>query len=188
MSTEKATGVDPCKVITGKVRFSYVHVFKPKENEDGKLKYQVCLLIPKDDAETLDKVRAAIEAAKQKGKHKKFEGKVPTNLKQPLSDGDDKEDAPEYENCFYLNCNSEPDKKPGVVDAKRNPITDPEKLWSGDYGRASISFFPYNYQGKKGIGCGLNNLQKLEDGERLGGSRASAEDDFSDGTDGDDFM
>jgi hypothetical protein len=183
MSNEKTTPtVDPRKVITGKVLFSYLYAFEPKETDDGKKKYQVSLVISKDDTETLDKIRAAIEAAKLKGKEKQFGGKIPANLKLPLCDGDtDREDLPEYANSFFVNANS--DKKPGIVDARRLPITDPEQLYSGCLGRASITFFPFNYEGKKGIGVALNNLQKLEDGERLGGSRASAEDDFSEGDD-----
>jgi len=191
MSTEKTAQVDPCKVITGRVRFSFVNVFEPKENEDGKKQYQVSIIIdPEDDdaAETLRKVNAAIEAAKQKGKSKKFEGKIPAKLKLPLGKGsEDRPDNPEYAGKFFLNANAPADKpRPGVVDAKRLPITDPELLYSGCYGRASISFYPFNFEGKKGIGCGLNNIQKLEDGERLAGSRASAEDDFNDGVGGDD--
>ncbi|MDM0258255.1 DUF2815 family protein, partial [Clostridioides difficile] len=54
------------------------------------------------------------------------------------------------------------------------------EVYSGCYGRVSINFFPYNSAGNKGIGCGLQNVQKLADGEVLGGARASAEADFSD--------
>ena len=82
---------------------------------------------------------------------------------------------------YFLNANST--QKPGIVDRDLNEILDPDEVYSGCWGRASINFFPYNSNGNKGVGVGLNNIQKLKDGERLGGARASAEDDFG----GDDF-
>ena len=63
---------------------------------------------------------------------------------------------------------------PGIVDADRNPILTRSEVYSGVYGRASISFYAFNSSGNKGIACGLNNLQKIRDGEPLGG-KASAE-------------
>ena len=70
-------------------------------------------------------------------------------------------------------------QQPGIVDRKLNHIIDPREFYSGCYGIATIRFFPYNKNGNKGIGCGLGNLLKLEDGEPLGG-RTRAEDDFAD--------
>ena len=64
------------KVITGTIRFSYLNVFKPKAiNEGQEPKYSVCLLIPKDDKATLNKIRKAIEAEKKAGAAEKWKGK-----------------------------------------------------------------------------------------------------------------
>ncbi len=52
------------------------------------------------------------------------------------------------------------------------------EVYSGVYGRASINFYAFNSNGNKGIACGLNNLQKIRDGEPLGG-KSRAEDDFA---------
>ena len=73
------------------------------------------------------------------------------------------------------------------MDADCQPILDTSELYSGIYGRASINFYAFNTNGNKGIACGLNNLQKLRDGEPLGG-KSRAEDDFSDDDDDDDFL
>ena len=67
-----------------------------------------------------------------------------------------------------------------IVDKDLNEILDPDEVYSGCWGRASINFFPFNTSGNKGIGVGLNNIQKLKDDERLGAARASAESDFGD--------
>lgn len=169
------------KVVTGKVRFSYVNIFKARSFQQGQEeKYSICLLIDKKDKATLNKIKTAIEAAKEQGKADKWGGKIPANLKMPLRDGDAEraEEAPEYEGMFFLNANS--NQKPGIVDADLNEILDPTEVYSGCYGRASINFFPFNSNGNKGIAVGLNNIQKLEDGEPLGGVRASAEEDFAD--------
>lgn len=164
------------KVVTGKVRFSYVHAFTPfAVNADQDPKHSVCLLIPKSDKETLRKIKAAIEAVKATGAAK-WGGKVPPNLKLPLRDGDvDRPDQEEYKGMYFLNASSK--QAPGVVDKQLNPILDESEFYSGCYGRASINFFAYNTAGNRGIGCGLNNLQKLEDGDYLGG-RTRPEDDF----------
>ena len=91
---------------------------------------------------------------------------------------------PVYEGCMFINANSS--VAPGIVDANRQPVLEHSEVYSGVYGRASITLFAFNSGGSRGIACGLNNLQKLRDGEPLG-SRVSAEDDFDTG-DEDDFL
>ena len=172
----KTTTNQTTKVITGKVRLSYAHLFKPVAlSEDQDPKYSVCLLIPKSDKATLKKINAAIEAAKQAGASL-WGGKVPNNLKTPLRDGDDERpDQPEYENCYFINASSK--TAPGVVDKDVQPILDSTEIYSGCYARASVNFYPFSKAGNKGIACGLNNVQKIADGDYLGG-RSRAEDDF----------
>lgn len=167
------------KVVTGKVRFSYVNIFQPRAvNEGQDPKYSLCILIPKTDRATLDKIRKAIEAAKVAG-IPLWGGKVPPNLKMPLRDGDtERPDDPAFAGHFFINANSL--SKPGIVDANVQPILDSSEVYSGCYGRVSVNFYAYNNSGNRGIACGLNNVQKLEDGEHLGG-RSSPEDDFNDG-------
>lgn len=175
------SNTNPMKVITGKVRFSYVNIFNARAFQQGQdAKYSICLLIDKKDKTTLSKIKAAIEAAIQDGISSKWGGKRPANLKLPLRDGDAEraEEAPEYAGCYFLNANSV--QKPGVVDKDLNEILDPTEVYSGCYGRASVTFYPFNSNGNKGIAVGLNNVQKLEDGEPLGAARASAEEDFAD--------
>lgn len=165
------------KVVTGKVRFSYLNVFEPKAMAEGQTpKYSVSLLIPKSDKKTLSAVKKAIEAAKQAGISTKFGGKIPPNLKTPLRDGDiDRPDDEVYAGHYFINANSV--NQPGLVDAQVNPIMDSTELYSGCYGRASVNFYAYNTNGNRGIACGLNNLQKISDGPTLGGA-SRAEDDF----------
>lgn len=176
------------KVITGKVRFSYANVFEPTAMQDGQTpKYNVSIIISKSDTKTVEAIKKAIEAAKEAGKSKIADknGKIPVNLKTPLRDGDEERpDDPAYENSYFINANSE--RKPGIVDRDLNPIMSRDDFYSGCYGRASISFYAFNVN-SKGIACGLNNLQKLEDGERLAGG-SSAEEDFGGDNAVDDLM
>ncbi len=166
------------KVITGKVRMSYANVFEPKSINGGDAKFSVSLIIPKSDKSTLEKINAAIELAKEEGLTK-LGGKIPANLKTPLRDGDiDRPDDEAYADSYFINANST--TRPGIVDENLQSIIDTTEFYSGCYGRASIVFYAYNANGNKGIACGLQNLQKLEDAESLGG-KAKAEDDF--GTD-----
>lgn len=182
--------VQPTKVITGKVRFSYAHVFKPEAIEEGaEAKYSCALLIPKTDKVTLRKIKDAVDTAKIAGTAS-WGGKIPANLKLPLRDGDEERpDDEAYAGMYFLNATSS--TKPGVVDANLDPIITEGDFYSGCYGRASIKFFPFNKAGNKGVAVGLNNLQKMADGENLG-STSSPEDDFGDGTsildDAEDFL
>lgn len=163
------------KVITGMVRFSYAHVFEPVAAQEGAApKYGVSIIIPKSDTKTIKKIEDAIEAAKQAG-IATFGGKIPKKIKLPLRDGDEEKDDEVYLGNMFLNANS--NGKPGIVDANLDPIIDREEFYSGCYGRASLNFYAFNVSGNMGIAVGLNNLQKLKDGERLSGG-SSAEDDF----------
>ena len=181
---------NPTKVITGpKTRWSYANVWDAKSINGGAPKYSVSLIIPKSDVKTVAKINAAIEAAYTEGESKlKGNGRsVPalSAIKTPLRDGDvERPDDPAYANSYFINANSA--TAPGIVDADRNPILERSEVYSGVYGRASISLYAFNSNGNKGIACGLNNLQKIADGEPLGG-RARAEDDFATDDD-DDFL
>lgn len=184
-----SNNTQPTKVITGKVRFSYVNIFKSRSFQPGQdEKFSICLLIPKKDKKTVQDVNAAINAAVQQGISEKWGGKKPGNLKLPLRDGDVEraDEAEEYIGMYFLNANS--NQKPGIIDMYKNEILDPTEVYSGCWGRASINFFPFNSNGNKGVGVGLNNIQKLGDDEPLGGARASAEDDFADDFEDDDLL
>mgnify|MGYP002796466356 FL=1 len=166
----------------GEVRFSYTAVFQPKKNDDGTpSKYGVCIIIPKEDTETVNLVKEAIDAAKQRGKMEKWGGKIPANVKSCLRDGDiDREDDEAFAGCYFLNASSR--NKPGVKvleDGVVSDALDDEDFYSGCYGAVTLDFFPYESSGNKGVGAGLNNVIKTRDGDRLSGGR-SADEDFAD--------
>ena len=179
-NTNKANNL--MKVITGpETRRSYANVWEAKSINGGTPKFSVSLIVPKTDTKTVSKIKAAIEAAYHEGEAKlKGNGKsVPplAAIKTPLRDGDsERPDDPAYANAYFINANSA--TAPGIVDADRNPVLIRSEVYSGVYGRASISFYSFNSNGNKGIACGLNNLQKVRDGEPLGG-KTSAESDFA---------
>ena len=166
------------KVITGiNTRLSYFHGWEPVSINGGTEKYSVSVLIPKDDKETIDAINAAIDAAIEDG-IAKFGGKKPKReaIKLPLRDGDLERDDEAYKNHFFVNANST--TPPQIVDKRVNPILDREEVYSGCYARVSLNFYAFNSNGNKGVACGLGNIQKIRDGEYLGG-RTSAADDFT---------
>ena len=175
--------INPTKVITGpKTRWSYANVWQPKSINGGAPKFSVSLIIPKSDAKTVEAIKNAIQAAYTEGQSKlKGNSKsVPalSAIKTPLRDGDaERPDDKAYKDSYFVNANSA--TAPGIVDAARNPILDHSEVYSGVYGRASVNFYAFNSNGNRGIACGLNNLQKISDGEPLGG-KIRAEDDFAD--------
>jgi len=164
------------KIVTGKARLSYVNLFQPRaQNEGQEPKYSVSVLIPKSDTATVNKIRAAIEAAKEAGKAT-WGGKVPPGVRMPLRDGDTERDTPEYKGHWFINATSK--QRPQVVDASVQPILNADEVYSGCYGRVSINFYAYNQNGNRGVAAGLGNVQKVADGEPLSG-RSRAEDDFT---------
>ena len=175
------------KVITSKVRLSYVHLFEAyaaQENQDPK--FSTAILIPKSDKATMKKMRAAQRVALENGKSSHFNGKIPNQWTDTIHDGDEEADLdvnPEYAGHWYLTVSSK--TKPGIVDKLVNPILDPTEVYSGCYARVSLNAFPYSVQGNKGVSFGLSHVQKISDGEMLGG-RSRAEDDF-DAIDDDDY-
>lgn len=173
------------KVVTGTVRFSYFNGWEPVSINGSKPKYSVSVLIPKSDETTVRKVNEAINAAIEEG-IAKFGGKKPNNatIKLPLRDGDLERDDEAYKGHYFINANSV--TAPQIVDTMTNPLLDRNEVYSGCYGRVSLNFYAFNSNGNKGVACGLGNIQKLRDGEPLGG-RSSAKDDFTTALD-DEFL
>lgn len=168
--------INGTKVVFGPCRLSYTHVFQkysPDNTDEGK--YMTNILVPKSEKATVAALQAAIEAAKAKAITEKWGGKEPKKIDTPLRDGDEKEDEV-FASHWYLNAKSS--TRPGVVDQHLNPITDEEEVYSGCWAIVSVTFYGYDVSGNRGIACGLNNVMKFKDDERLGG-RVSAESDFS---------
>lgn len=177
------------KVVTGKVRFSYCHIFEPQEPQGGgDPKYSVNLLIPKSDTATLEKIKAAMAEARENFCKKNGASALPAKPVNTLHDGDGLRASgepygPECKGCYVITVSSK--QKPVVVDNMGNPITDPAEVYSGCYGRASINFYGYSRSGKKGISAGLLAIKKLHDGDPFGtvGSASDFEDDYQDDED-----
>ena len=187
-NTANKNAVNPAKVITGVCRLSYANIWQAKSINGGAPKYSASVLIPKGDTKTVAKVKAAIQAAYEEGEGKlKGNGKTApslVSLKTPLRDGDtERPDDEAYAGHWFINANS--NTAPGVVDANREPIYDTSEIYSGVYARVSLSFYAFNSNGNRGIACALQNIQKVRDGEPLGG-KSKAEDDFNDNFTSDD--
>ncbi len=179
-------------VVTGEARLSYVHLLKPYTktgNANGTTnepKFSVTVLVPKADVQTMQRISTAIEMAIQRGVAEKWNGARPPILSIPVYDGDGtrpSDGMPFGAECrghwvFTASCKA--DRPPRVVDAQLVDIMDPRAIYSGIYGRVGVDFFPFLNNGKKGIGVGLTNVQKLRDGDALGSS-TSAEEDFGGG-------
>ena len=168
-------------VTTGEVRLSYVHLFKPYAAMQGaEERYSCTILVPKTDTDTMGRIQAAIEEAKRKGTADKWGGVCPPLVPTPVYDGDGVRPSdgmafgPECKGHWVFTANAKADYTPEIVDKMGNPVINQSEIYSGIYGRVNVTFFPYAFGGKKGIGCGLGPVQKLRDGEPLGGSAPTA--------------
>lgn len=176
---------NPTKIVTGIVRLSYANVWEAKSINGGTPKFSVSLIIPKSDTKTIAAINAAVDAAIEEGKGK-FGGKIPNKaaLKLPLRDGDTERDDEAYQDSYFVNANST--TAPQIVGRSVQPILERSEVYSGVYARVSLNFYAFNSNGNRGIACGLGNIQKVKDGEPLGG-KTSASDDFTTEED-DDFL
>lgn len=167
------------KVVVKGARLSYVHLFDPwAQDEDQDEKYSCVLLIPKEDKETLDRLKKAQQNALENGKEKAFGGKIPSDWKSTLRDGDERddlEDNPAYVGHMYMSVSS--NQRPGVVDRNLDPIMDKAAVYSGCYANVSLNAYAYNTKGNKGVTFFLRNVQFLKDGEPLG-NVSRPQDDF----------
>lgn len=170
-------------IVTSEVRFAFVNLFKPRKNDQGKEKYGVTLLFPHPSKLTgaakaeYESCIAKLQAAAKEAATEKWGAKPPTGLRTPFrNQGDKAGDYAGYEDgAIFLNVTSE--QRPECVDETVQPIIEPSKLYSGCYGRVSLRAFAYDNSGNKGVSFGLQNVQKLRDGEPLGG-RGPASADF----------
>lgn len=176
---------NPCKIITGTVRLSYANIWEAKSINGGDEKYSASIIISKTDTKTIEAINAAIDAAIKEG-ITKFGGKIPNKatLKIPLRDGDTEREDEAYKDAYFINANSK--TAPEIVDRDVKPIIDRNEVYSGCYARVSLNFYAFNSNGNRGIACGLGNIQKIRDGESLGGGY-TAEQDFATAPD-DDFL
>lgn len=167
-------------VTTPKFRASYPKLFKPEKNDlNGKMEYSVVALFKK--GEDLSKLKNACEQVliDEFGADK---SKWPKNLKSPFRDQADKEKdgvmPPGYEaGALFVTLKSI--HKPGVVDKNVQPIMDEAEIYAGCFLHATVRPYYYDQKGNKGIALGLQNIQKLEDGDPIGGGRAKAESEFA---------
>ncbi|WP_242003495.1 DUF2815 family protein [Culicoidibacter larvae] len=179
-------------IILQNVRLSYANIWKPKGIDGGEPRYSASLLMDKDvNAKDIAKLNKAIKECYDAAVPTIWGGKAPAASKfnSPLYDGDDEADdkGEAYVNTMFINPKSK--NQPGIVDKKVQPILDQTEVYSGCYANVSVSIYAYNHpQGGKGIAFGLNNIQKVKDGEPLGGVAPKAEDEFSAVDDSDDLL
>jgi len=161
------------RVVTKKVRFSYVHVFEPTAmNEGDTKKYSAAILIPKTDKVTVKAIKNAINAALELGKSKHFGGSIPKKWTSPLRDGDEEKDDEVYEGHYFLNAKSV--RRPIILDSDKSQLDDKEEFYSGCYGRAVLNFYAYGSGlPSKGVAVGFESAMKTADGDNLGGGGAS---------------
>lgn len=166
-------------VTTGVARASYAHVYQPVTPQGGgDPKYQITLLIPKSDTHTLNSLTAEIEQVKQSNAQQ-FGGQT-AGLKIPLYDGDGAmpNGGAWGEECHgHMVLRASSKDQPTIVDTSVQPLLSLNAVYSGCYVRASVNFYAYNQPMNKGIGCGLNAVQKIADGEPLA-NRVSPEEAF----------
>lgn len=173
---------NPAHIVLTNVRLSYVHLDQPYSQNGGEAKYSAVVLVPKQPGTNRAKIDAAIRAAAERARSK-FGAAFPAQPKISVHDGDGVRPSDgqpfgeECRGCWVFTASNK--QRPGVVDLNLQPILDSTQIYSGMYANVGVTFFGYNAPQNKGIGVALDNVQKIADGEALGGGRVSADDDFA---------
>lgn len=155
------------------VRLSYTNLLEPRAQSADKpddLRYGTAILIPKSDTETVDLIKAAIKEALDEGVVKKWGGKVPKGLKNPLRDGDEEREDENYAGHWFINTKGPKagKEKPILVGPDSEPTDDSTVIYSGVMARVSLQFYPFDVSGNKGVAAGVSAVMSLGHGEPLG--------------------
>lgn len=163
------------KVTTSsEVRLSYTNLLVPRAQDDSKpdvLTYSTAILIPKSDTATIEAIKEAIKIALADGVAKKWGGKRPANLKNPLRDGDtDRPDDEVYKDHYFINAKGPVGGKdqPVLLDKNGRETASASVIYSGVYARVSIQFYAFDVSGNRGVACGVTSIMSMEHGEPLG--------------------
>lgn len=165
-------------VLTPVARLSFPYLFQPQDPMEpgGKSKYSATLLFEADadlDALRADAHRAVVE---RWGPDK---AKWPKNMRNPFRDQGEKDFEGYTPGAVFIAARS--DQAPGIVDQAVQKIIDQSEIYPGCYVRCTVRAFAYGGPGTKftpGVAFGLQNVQKVRDGERLG-NRTDPEQDFA---------
>lgn len=161
------------KLMSPEFRVSFPAVFEPVIYGESKPKYSVVMLFDKS-VDLLELKNIAKKAVEAKWPDPE---KRPKNLRNPFRDGDaEKPDVPGYENVTFVNASSL--QKPGLVDANVQDIIDESEFYAGCYARATLTAYAYDTKGNKGVSFGLQNIQKIRDGDPFSG-KTNPQDDFN---------
>ena len=167
------------QIVTPYGLLSFPTLFAPKpRSEGGKPVYSMTLLFD-EKAQKSPEFKAMKDAIAAVYKDK-FPKVNPAQLYNPFRDGAEKADkyAGYEEGIVFIGAWSE--RKPPVIDARKQPILLPEQVFAGQLARAAINPFSFDVSGKRGASWGLNSVQIVKaDMPRLDGV-VSAEKAFPD--------
>lgn len=179
------TNLNETMVVITNARLSYVNLLKPRAaTPEQEPKYSTTILLPKSDLQTKQRLDVAIQAATQKGVAEKWNGVMPPVVATPIHDGDGvKQDGTPFgDECkghWVFTASASTDSPVEIVDRNAMPIMNQSEIYSGIYANVVINVFPYMHTGRKGVGFGLGPVQKVRDGEVLGGGMVKASSVFS---------
>lgn len=181
---------------TNEVRLSYLKAHTPEQKKDQAgnkvvddngqpvMQYSVAVIVKKTDTQTLALIDECMRAAAKL----KFGDRVPATWKKGLRDGDTDPAAlidpldekkgrkPELIGCVWFNATSQ--QKPDVFSTEKDEFATSghgfkalgkNEIKSGDYARVQVAAYGFDVPQNKGVAFGIRAIQKLRDGEALGG-------------------
>lgn len=165
------------KVVLPPCRMSFPWLFKPQDT-DGGPRYQLNMLFPpKTDFKKFeDALYECMEEEFGKDPKKWPKGRNDRGPDQVIRDATEKDYEGYNEGWHFVKAAS---KDPvGIVDARRDSVTNEREVYGGRWCRASVTVVAYDNK-SKGVGVYLNSIQLLDHDEQFGG-RGPAKNDFED--------
>lgn len=176
---------DPARLLTPQNGFPrgtliWARLFEAEAMEEGNDPSYSCAILFKEGA-NIKSIRKAIDAAKKD----QWGGKPPRKLNICLID-DDREIEDLAEEYEYIEPGDvilklrryEKYGQPQLWDQNVEAIESPTEMYAGCEVVADVEFFGWERKTSAGVSCRVNGLQKVREGEPLGGGKANTKNSF----------
>lgn len=166
-------------VITGTdTRLKWPNLAEPTApSSGGTKKYSAIPIIPKNSVcvnHIVDAIKNTYDANLDKFSDESGNTIPLPNLRTPLFDGDNEyPNQAAFNNCYFLKSYNQ--TQPALYDLEGNKAK-PSDFHDGVYAMASLIFYAYAYGENKGIGCILDALMKIKDGDSFAATHTTAND------------
>ena len=144
----------------------YVYLAHPNDYDAEKPVYSMRVIIKKEHPQYEEIKQTILSVAQDEwGSHKGVD--LPVRLPED-TETIDVDGQPDYADAVFINTKNR--RKPGILNPQKEQATESdfaEYCYSGGHFHVELSFYAYNFKGRKGIAAGLNHVMLLGGGTKI---------------------